>query len=273
MGGEGGRDIARGVDAQIFAAPRGQRHARPVELRADPMRALAAAGVGFHDLRPRGRGLGDGTPLFEERRPQRDVLGPGDRPVVDRQVLDSLANFDVPAAGAQAQRAFKEKLGMHQGGALPQRIAVRTQGVRNDSGLAVHAQTHGSLLIARPAEQVQAEVMPQNAGQQLAFGVAAVLMHVGRPGRRFNRAPGRRPERVDAAGFVDNRRDVAALFGHHHLQMFVFDAGGAAPAIQNAGHATVVTDRWPMQEAAVPWRAGRSAARAFRPCGSCRRGW
>ena len=80
------------------------------------------------------------------------------------------------------------------------------------------------------AEDIQAEIMPHDPGQQFALAARAVFgMHGRAVCGRLDGRPGRNPQGIDAGLLVQDLRDVAAFLEHGHTQILVFDSRRAAP--------------------------------------------
>src|SRR5215469_4046883 len=84
----------------------------------------------------------------------------------------------------------------------------------------------------RPSEKIETHVMTHNAGEEFRVASAPVDFVLPRiVGRRFDRRPGRRPQRVGPGCLVEDFRDVAAAGEHRHTQIAILDANGAPAAI------------------------------------------
>ena len=97
----------------------------------------------------------------------------------------------------------------------------------------MHRQPGGGLRVRRPSENVQAQVVAHDAGEERRVYSAAVLrVHGVLVGRRLDRGPRRRPQRADARRLVQDLGDVTTLPEDRHAQGIVFEPRGAAAAIE-----------------------------------------
>ena len=95
---------------------------------------------------------------------------------------------------------------------LDEGLARLLELVPHERRLAVHGQPGRGLLVRRPAEDVEAQVVAHDPREQRRVDSAAILgVHGVVVGRRLDRRPRRRPERVDARGLVQDLGDVAAF--------------------------------------------------------------
>ena len=104
--------------------------------------------------------------------------------------------------------------------------------VVHDRRLAVHGHAGCGLLRRRRAEDVEAQVVSHDAGEQRRIDVGAVGGML-RPivGPVVDRRPGRRPERIDALALVEDFRDVATLGEDGHAQRVVLNRHRAAALV------------------------------------------
>ena len=101
--------------------------------------------------------------------------------------------------------------------------------------LAVHRDAGREFLVRRSAENIQAQVVPHDAREQLALHARAVFgVHAGTVRRGLDGAPRRRPQRIDAGFLIEDFGDVPAFLQHGHTQVLVLDCRRAAAAID--GH-------------------------------------
>jgi hypothetical protein len=106
----------------------------------------------------------------------------------------------------------------------------------------VRGLPRGHFLVGRSTEQVQAQVVAHDARQELRFDAGAVRrVNVRIVGRGLDRRPRRNPQRTDAGGFIENRRDVPAAFEHRHAKRIVFeDRGAAAVELFQIDHGAII---------------------------------
>ena len=177
--------------------------------------------------RPKCRGA-----FFEKRRPKSDVLGPGDRPVDARQVLDHFV--DPYRSAVQTETPLEPEFGQRQHGAHRKLAVVLTDLVAGDPGLAMHRHAGGGLFRRGSAENVQAQVVAHDAGEQRRLGRVAVF-RVGRAivSGRLDRRPPRRPQRIHLRVLVEDLGDVAAFLEQRDAQVAVFDHDRAASAVDS----------------------------------------
>src|SRR5271154_3380745 len=84
---EASGDGLRGEDAKVILLPIFSRAERPEEFRAAQLHSLVVIKRLFYHLRTRRWNAEGGAPSFEKRRPQCDMLRPGNRPVPGREIL------------------------------------------------------------------------------------------------------------------------------------------------------------------------------------------
>src|SRR5262249_30121794 len=81
--------------------------------------------------------------------------------------------------------------------------------------LPMHAEPCRCFLRRRYSKQIQAQVVPLDPGEQFVLRA-----------RPLEVRPWRHPQWIDPGTFVQNLRDVSALFGYGHAQLVVFDGYG-----------------------------------------------
>jgi hypothetical protein len=116
--------------------------------------------------------------------------------------------------------------------------------VRDRRRFTVHGHARRSFFRRRTAEDIEAEVVSQDAREQPRIHAGAVdLTPILRTvvSGRFNRRPWGRPQRVDAALFVEDLGEVAAFVDDGDAQLIVLDGRRATTSIAGRpGHAPVL---------------------------------
>ena len=159
------------------------------------------------------------------------MLRPPDGPVEAAQGIDAFADAD--RASAQRDETFEPDLRERQQRSQPEPVIGDGDRVRRHRCVAMHGQARGRLFNRRPAEDVEADVMTHDAGEQDGLGAGAVRVAVERRivGGRLDRRPRRGPERIDPGLLVEHLGDVSAFREHGDTDALVLDRGGTAPVI------------------------------------------
>lgn len=138
---------------------------------------------------------------LEKRRSERDVLRPCDRAVVDRQVLHRFEETDAAAIECDSARERQLRGGHHSIQFEP--IRGFRELVIHQPGLAMGCDPGRLFSFGRRTEEIQTQVMADDASQQARLGVAPEIRI------RFVN-PRRYPKRADACGEVGDFGDMAA---------------------------------------------------------------
>ena len=109
------------------------------------------------------------------------MLGPADGTVDTREVLDALLDAHEPVA--ELDPPLDPQVRERQQRPLDEGLARLLDLVPPDRRLAVHGEAGGRLGIRRPAEDVEAQVVPHDAREERRVDAAAVL-GMPRRGRR-----------------------------------------------------------------------------------------
>src|SRR6266436_2637301 len=99
----------------------------------------------------------------------------------------------------------------------------------------MHSHSRCCLVLRRTAEDVHAEIVAHETGQQFALRIAAVLRVSGRiVSRWLDGRPGRSPKRIDATRFVQQFRVMAPFNKDGQAKRLVLYLDSAAVSI--GGH-------------------------------------
>ena len=94
-------------------------------------------------------------------------------------------------------------------------------------------ESGGVLSRRRPAENIEAQVVPHDPGEQMGFDSCPVRGVGGRDVIvRLDRRPRRNPQRADPCALVEHFGNVAAPLEHGQTEIAVFNRSGAAAAKQ-----------------------------------------
>ncbi len=160
------------------------------------------------------------------------MLRPADRAVRRGEVLDRLGDANDRRAGREPHLPLESQLRVGQFGASNQAAVTCLNRVGRNGRLTVNRQSRGHLLRAHPSENVHANVVAHDPGEQLALGIGPVFGVLRRRvSGRLDGRPRRSPERVHPARLVKDLGDVAALHQHGDPHRIGFDLDGAAIAI------------------------------------------
>ena len=123
-------------------------------------------------------------------------------------------------------------------GAHAQRSARLDDVEWRDGPFAVRGQARRRFSLRRPAKDVEADVVPHDAGEQWRVAAEAKHLAVNRSVERrwLDRGPRRRPQRIDACTLVEHLRDVSALGEHGDPNRVVLDRDRATAAVSRDGH-------------------------------------
>ena len=123
----------------------------------------------LEDLRPRRGHAKLGDALLKKRRAECDVLGPADRPIARGEILDGFA--DREHAAAEDEPAVDLKLRERETRLHRDRMAVPVgvDVVSHNGGFAVRRHACRRLFFRRSAEDVDTEVVTQEACKQRRF--------------------------------------------------------------------------------------------------------
>jgi hypothetical protein len=163
------------------------------------------------------------------------VLRPGDRPIARVEIFHAFADED----GAIVQRDLPLELQMRQrkGGAGEQSISEPLEIVGHDRTFAVRRQSGGGFLAGRPAENIEAQIVAHDGGQQLVVGAMSVFAgrRPAEVGRSIDRHGGTH-KGIDCRGLLENLRDVSAADKHADAEIFILDGYRAAALVTSLGH-------------------------------------
>jgi sugar lactone lactonase YvrE len=234
--GESGGNGGTTEDAKVGGSAGDVGNVGPIEIGG---RFLIGAGlpvVVFEYSRAGGRGAKFGAAALEKRRAERGVLGPGDGAVGGREIFERLVKFD-GAVMAEADVALEAQLSDGELSTLRKPGGIGGDIVAHDGTFAVNGHAGGSFFLGWLAENIEAEVMAHDAGQQFAFGIVAVLRVASAVvGRRLDGRPGRNPKRIHPGGFVEDLGNVSTFMKDRDEQVLVLDGRGAAAAEACFGH-------------------------------------
>ena len=132
--------------------------------------------------------------------------------------------MDPYGPAVQAETPLEPRIRQRQHGAHRELAVVLADLVAGDSGLAVHRHAGGGLFRRGSAENVEAQVVAHDAGEQRRLdGVAVRRMRCAIVGGGFDRRPLRRPQRIHLCLLVENLGDVAAFLEQRHAEIRVLD--------------------------------------------------
>src|SRR5262249_32496237 len=137
--------------------------------------------------------------------------------------------------------------------------------VRNNSAFSVRRNSLRKLFVRRTTENVEAQIVPHDAGQQFRIVPAAVFrMFLRVVGRWLNRRPRRNPERIDGRSLIQNLSDVTAFLQYSHTEILILDEHSPPATIRGFGHAVYETrfalDKGPLLESGPPFGSIRYTA-------------
>ena len=131
-------------------------------------------------------------------------------------------------------------------GAQHQLVVCPLDVERGGRGLAVRRQARLRLVGGRTAEDVEAQVVPHDAGEQAGIGAVAVDRVIVRiVGGGLDRGPRRHPERVHAGFLVEHFGDVAAALEDGDPDGVILERRGAAAVVTDVSHGPLLLRRRP----------------------------
>ena len=138
---------------------------------------------------------------------------------------------------SRSNPSSNDDLRERQGRAHRQGLGRAIDLISGDGRFPVSGHPGGGFLVGGAAENVEAQVVTHDSGEQPCVGARTVerFMRVGES-RRLNRRPRRPPQRVDARGLVDDGRDVATLLEDHDAEDIVLDDRGPAVVVDLRRH-------------------------------------
>ena len=226
--------LAVAVDPQIVVAAGLQRRRRPVEIHPS-IEQIAECALEGSRLRRR-RSRSESCPRSRNGGPRVtccvQAIGRSHAP---RFSTVSSIRTSLPASDTPASHRHRDMRHFTAQMIAPPRSAI-SHGSTEASPWTV--MPGGGFGLRRPAEQVQAEVVPHDPGQQLLSALPPYSgVTGGIVGERFYGRPRRRPEWIHAAGFVEDFGDVPAFHQHCETDGRLFSSlNGSAIAITSFGH-------------------------------------
>ena len=158
------------ISAQIDLLAIATRRKRPIELRSGD---IEVAELGFVSL-----GSGSGQIEFrpapgDKWVAKRDVLRPCDRSVEGAGILDALCK--VNRILVELNPSLERELSFRQSCAHDERVTFNLRIVLCDGCFAVHGDTGCRFFLGWSTEEVQAQIVPHDAREQLRFRPLAIL--------------------------------------------------------------------------------------------------
>ena len=127
------------------------------------------------------------------------MLGPGERPIHGGQIGHRLADLH-HAVGSQFEFPLEIELRQRQMRLGDHAHARDFDLIRRDRRFAMYSHARRVLSFRRRTENIQAQIMAQNPGKQLAFGIVAIF------GMASARCASTARSRATAASTADSRR-------------------------------------------------------------------
>ncbi len=234
----------------------------PVKLRSG-LQIIVCTKRAFENFGSRCRCAKLRRSALEKRRSQCDVLRPADCTISVRRVYDRFPNYEGVVtqddAPAELEACYRQPR------TCDEHLAGDTQGVGRNRSLTVRRQTGQRFLFGGRSEDIEAQIVTHDAGEQAGIGARAVG-HVVRAieCRRLDRRPRWRPQGIHGRGLVEDLSNVAALLQQGDPQPAVLENCGSASAITHVGQSFSLRIFSSSDTSIRPWRQKHSRVGAGR---------